>query len=143
MYIRDELGEEVFRVKGKLLSVGARLKIVDLKGVELAYIRQRLAFRKPYYEVWKWNTLAATLKGKKHRELTGDCYADGSRLTLAGRPKELDYELRRGTGALAHGMARVFSTTLEDYVVEVGAKEDVVLVLAMALIVDRVNHCDW
>jgi len=141
-YIKDEAGEEIFRVKGKLMSVGARLKIVDLRGVELAYIYQRLALRKPYYEVWKWDTLFMSLKGKKGHELGADYFADGSRFSFIGRFKENDYEMRRGTGMLSHQVARISPFNTDSYIVEIAAKEDVIVVLSAAIIIERICH-DW
>jgi len=123
--------------------VGAKVKIVDLRGVELAYIKQRVSI-KPYYEVFKAQWLCMSLKGKKHRQLGIDNYADGSRLQIVGRHKDNEYEICRGTGALSHQIAKVFVWPSEPdiYAIEICAHEDIILMICAALIIDRINQVE-
>src|SRR5262249_7502514 len=49
--IKNDRGEDVFYVDGKALSIGNKLSFQDMRGNELAFIRQRLLSWGPTYDI--------------------------------------------------------------------------------------------
>jgi uncharacterized protein YxjI len=57
--IKDEMGNDVFFVKGRIFSIGDKLSFQDMSGNELAYISQRLLSLMPIYEIYRGDDLFA------------------------------------------------------------------------------------
>jgi uncharacterized protein YxjI len=51
--LKTQDGQDAFLVNGKAFSIGDRLSFQDMKGKELAFIRQRLLAWGPIYEVYR------------------------------------------------------------------------------------------
>lgn len=59
--IRDESGREVYRVDGKVFTIGDKLVLEDRDGNALATIRKKLISFRPAYEIHRDGRHAATV----------------------------------------------------------------------------------
>ena len=57
--IRDDAERERFFVDGRAFSIGDKLSFQDMRGRELAFIKQKLLAWGPTYEIWREGELVA------------------------------------------------------------------------------------
>ena len=60
--IKNDDGEDMFFVDGRAFSIGNKLSFQDMKGNELAFIRQKLLSWGPTYEITRGGELLAVVK---------------------------------------------------------------------------------
>ena len=60
--IKDEGGQDVYFIDGKVFSLGDQLSFQDMEGNELAFIRQKLLAWGPTYEIYRDGELQAVVK---------------------------------------------------------------------------------
>jgi uncharacterized protein YxjI len=142
--IRNETGEDVFFVDGKVFSLRNRLEFQDMQGREIATIQKKLLSWGPTYEIYRDGQLAARVK--KHLFTLFRCkftvdVPGPDDLEAQGNFFEYEYTFRRGSREVATVSKRWFSWT-DTYGVEVGEGEDDVLVLASAIVIDQICHED-
>jgi uncharacterized protein YxjI len=142
--IKNEQEQDVFLVKGKLFSFGDKLSFQDLAGNELVFIDQRLLNWSPTYELWKGKELLAVVKRELfsfiHHRFTVDVPGPND-LEAEGDFLDHEYTITRGGSVAATVSKRWFSWT-DTYGIEVADREDDVLLLATAVVVDMVCHDD-
>eukprot|EP01103_Thecamoeba_quadrilineata_P019982 TRINITY_DN835_c0_g1_i1.p1 TRINITY_DN835_c0_g1~~TRINITY_DN835_c0_g1_i1.p1 ORF type:complete len:506 (-),score=110.22 TRINITY_DN835_c0_g1_i1:114-1631(-) len=152
MYIKDPEDEELFRVKGRLISLGTHITICDLKRNSLIDIKQSLLMPKmPQFHVYQGENICLLVKKKNKsrndpESWSVDSVGDGTRLRIVGEWKMMEYEIHRGTGAHAYPIATIARRQwrlLDSYSVEVAAGEDVLVILALCIIVDKIVHENW
>ena len=140
--IKNEQEQDVFLVKGKVLSFGDKLSFQDLAGNELVFIDQRLLNWSPTYELWKGDELIAVVKRELfsfiHHRFTVDVPGPND-LEAEGDFLDHEYTISRGGSVVATVSKRWFSWA-DTYGIEVADGEDDVLVLATAVVVDMVCH---
>ena len=142
--IKNEAGEDVFFVDGKVFTLGKKLSFQDMRGQELAFIQQKLLSWGPTYEIYRDGQLAAVVK--KHLftffrcaftvDVPGpdDIEAQGSFL-------DMEYTFTRGGGPIAQVSKRWFALA-DTYGVEIAAGQDEILLLASTVVIDMVCHAD-
>ncbi len=142
--IKNEAGDEVFFVDGKVFTIGRKLSFQDMQRRELAFIRQTLLAWGPTYEIYRAGALAAVVK--KHLftffrcaftvDVPGpdDIEAQGSFL-------DMEYTFTRGGRQIAEVSKRWFAFT-DTYGVDIADGEDDVLLLASTVVIDMVCHGD-
>lgn len=142
--IKDEAGNDVFFVDGKVFTIGQKLSFQDMHGKELAFIRQKLLSWGPTYEIYRDGNLAAVVK--KHLftffrcaftvDVPGpdDIEAQGSFL-------DMEYTFTRGGRQVAEVSKRWFSFS-DSYGVDIADSEDQILLLASTVVIDMVCHAD-
>jgi uncharacterized protein YxjI len=142
--IKNEAGDEVFFVDGKVFTIGQKLSFQDMQRRELAFIQQKLLAWGPTYEIYRDGALAAVVK--KHLftffrcaftvDVPGpdDIEAQGSFL-------DLEYTFTRGGRQVAEVSKRWFAFT-DTYGVDIADGEDDVLLLASTVVIDMVCHGD-
>ena len=59
--IKNEAGDDVFFVDGKVFTIGQKLSFQDMNGKELAFIQQKLLSWGPTYEIYRDGELAAVV----------------------------------------------------------------------------------
>jgi len=140
--IQDADGRDVFFVDGRGISVGHRLSFQDMAGHELADIRQKLLAWGPTYEISRNGTLLAMVKKSLftlfHYQFTVDVPGPDD-LTAEGDFLDHEFEFKRGGRTVARVSKRWLSWT-DTYGIEVEEGEDVVLILASAVVIDVVTH---
>ena len=142
--IQDHEGHPAFTVDGKLLAVGDQFVFRDMAGSELAQIKQKVMSWRATYEIHRDGKLAAVVEGVplEHLRLhaTFAISVPGAReLVVAGDFWGLEYEVRRGERMVAKVSKEAF-TWADAYEVQVMEKEDAVLALAIAVVIDMVCH---
>ncbi len=142
--IKNEAGDDVLFVDGKVFTIGQKLTFQDMQGRELACIRQKLLSWGPTYEVYREGELAAVVK--KHLftffrcaftvDVPGpdDLEAEGSFL-------DMEYSFTRGGRRVAEVSKRWFAWG-DTYGVDIADGEDDILILASTVVIDMVCHGD-
>jgi uncharacterized protein YxjI len=142
--IKNEAGDDAFFVDGRAFSIGNKLSFQDLKGNELAFIRQKLLSWGPIYEITRDGELLAVVK--KHLftffrckftvDVTGpdDLEAQGSFM-------DMEYTFERGGRTVAEVSKRWFSFS-DTYGVDINRGEDDLLILASTVVIDMICHAD-
>lgn len=142
--IRDESGQDRFRVSGKLLSFGKQWDFTDMIGASLAFIRQKLISITPTYEIYRDDKLFARVE--KHMftlfraKFTVDVPGPDD-LEAAGNFLDHEYKFTRDGKTVAQ-VSKQWFTIRDTYGIEVSPGEDDVLILASAVVIDAVSHPD-
>jgi uncharacterized protein YxjI len=141
-YIKNEAGEDVYFVDGKVFSLGDQLSFQDLNGNELASIRQKVLSWGPTYEIYRSGELAAVVKKQLftflHHRFSVDVPGPDD-LEAEGDFLDHEYMLTRGGAAVAYVSKKYFSWT-DTYGVDIAGGEDDLLVLASTVVIDMVCH---
>ena len=142
--IKNEAGDDVYFVDGRAFSIGNKLSFQDLKGNELAFIRQKLLSWGPTYEITRDGELLAVVK--KHLFTLFRCkftvdVPGPDDLEAQGSFLDLEYSFERGGRTVAEVSKRWFSWT-DSYGVDINRGEDDVLILASTVVIDMVCHAD-
>lgn len=140
-HIRNEQGQDVFSVEGAAFSFGHQLTFYDMRGTELAFIRQKLFSWGPTYEIYRGGQLFAVVKKElfsffKH-VFTIDVPGPDD-LLAEGDFWGLEFTFNRGDRTVA-SVSRQWFSWADSYGVEVADGEDEVLILASAIVIDMVR----
>ncbi|MFY9253631.1 MAG: LURP-one-related family protein [Fuerstiella sp.] len=140
--IRNENGDDVFYVNGRVFSFGDKLSLTDADGHELAFIAQKLLAWGPTYNIHVRGQHYATVKKKLFTlfrcrfevDIPGpdDLVAQGSFL-------DHEYTFTRHGEHVASVSKKWFSWT-DTYGVDIADGEDEVLILASAIVIDLACH---
>lgn len=140
--IRDESGREVYRIDGKVLAIGDKLVLEDREGNALATIRKKLISFRSAYEIHRDGRHAATvtkaLFSPFRCKFSVDVPGPGD-LEARGDILDHEYEITRGDQKVAEISKRWISIR-DTYSIDVAEGEDDVLVLACALVLERMCH---
>ncbi|HEY3280635.1 MAG TPA: LURP-one-related family protein [Armatimonadota bacterium] len=140
--IRDDQEQEVYRVEGRVFSLGKQLSFQDMEGRELAFIRQRLLSFGPTYEIHHGGELVATVKKALftllHCRFTVDVPGPDD---LEARGEFLDHEYTfTRSGRPVAAVTKQWLSWTDTYGVEVEEGQDPVLILASAVVIDLACH---
>jgi uncharacterized protein YxjI len=143
-YIRDAAGDDAYFVDGKAFSIGDQLSVQDLAGNELAYIKQKVLSWGKTYEISRGGVLAAVAKKEVfalfHHRFAVDVPGPDD-LEAEGSFTDHEYEFRRAGRVVATVSKRWFALR-DTYGIEIDDREDQVLLLACAVVVDEACHPD-
>lgn len=142
--IKNEQGDDVYRVRGKLLSFGKQLSFEDIGGNELAYIRQKLLSFAPTYEIYRSDKLFATVNRELFTFLRHKFFIDvpgPDDLEAAGDFLDLEYSFERG-GRRVATVSKTWFSLSDTYGVDISTGEDDVLILASSVVIDMICHGD-
>ncbi len=140
--IRDEQGQDVYRVDGLVFTVGNQLSLQDRYGNALAFIKQRVLSWGPTYEIYRDGVLAAQVRKALFTFFSCRFTVDvpgPEDLEAAGDFFDHDYTITRAGRAVARVSKQWFSWT-DTYGIEVCDDEDPVLILCAAIVIDQVCH---
>lgn len=144
-YIRDDDGNELFEVTGRLIGLRDKLYLRDRQGRTLATITQRLLALRPVYTIDRDGQPDAKVK-KDFINVLRDGFTvdmDGGLpdLRVQGDIFEHNYTISRDGSTIAEASKKWISLR-DSYVIDVAEGEDHVLLLACAIVVDRISHED-
>ncbi|MCP4213776.1 MAG: hypothetical protein GY765_03920 [bacterium] len=141
--IKNADAKPVYHVKGKFISVGNKLRLRDMEGNELAYIKEKVYALnlRPHYKIYRDGRLIAEIRKYLH------LYKNSFRVKVIGGPtyqvkgqlRENYYRFRRDGMDVAFVSKRHIVVT-DDYRVEIGPEEDDLIILAAAIVIDEVCH---
>ncbi len=139
--IKDAQGREVYFVDGKVFRLRDELEIKDMQGRPCAVIRRKMIALRPSYEIWQngerlavvSRSLVKIFRDKFQVDVPGpdDFEVQGDFLSR-------EYTFRRQGEVVAQVSRRWFSIT-DTYGVDIREGEDEVLILASAIIIDRIS----
>lgn len=139
--IQDAHGDDVFRIEGAFFSWGDKLSFQDMRGQELAFIRQKMLSLKARYEIHR--------DGERFAEVVKEWTLVKDRFTLdvpgpndytiRGNIIDHEYAFERGGEEVARVSKALLSFT-DSYGVEIADGEDDVAILATCIVIDLVSH---
>jgi uncharacterized protein YxjI len=143
-HIKNEAGENVFFVDGKVFTIRKHLSFQDLHGNELAFIQQKLLTWGPTYEIHRNGQLSAVVKKElftlfKCRFMVDVPGPDDIEAT--GDFLDHEYTFRIGDRPVAQVSKKWFSLS-DTYGVDIADNADAVLVLASTVVIDMICHAD-
>lgn len=141
-WITDEQGDRAFLVDGKVLRLRQTLELKDRAGNIVAIVRKKLVALRDTMEIERDGEVAATVRKAlisplHHRSVID--LADGSQLEAVGNLLDKEFEIQGGGRTLAR-ISRAWFRIRDTYGVDVAPGEDDVLLLAVAVALDRTRH---
>lgn len=142
--IRNESGNDVYFVDGKVFCLGNQLSFQDMQKRELAYIKQKLLSWGPTYEIYRDGSRVAEVR--KHLFTLFRCtftvdVPGPDDLVAEGNLLDYEYTFMRGTSVVATISKKWFTWT-DSYGVEIAEGEDDILILASTVVIDMACHPD-
>ena len=142
--IRNENGEDAYYVDGKVLSFGDKLSFKDAQGKEVALIDQKLLAIGPQYEIIRGGRTVAVVKKQLFTLFRARFTIDvpgPDDLEAKGNFIDHEYSFERDGRQVARVSKKWFSFS-DTYGIDIDDREDDVLVLASAVVIDLVSHPD-
>jgi len=141
-WITDEQGGKAFLVDGKVLRLRQTLEIQDPDGRVLVTVRKKLIAVHETMEIERDGAVVATVRKAlvsplHHRSIVD--LADGSQLEAVGNILDKEFEIRAGGQVLAR-ISRAWFRIRDTYGVDVAPGQDDALFLAIAVVLDRIQH---
>jgi uncharacterized protein YxjI len=141
-WITDEQGDRVFLVDGKALRLRATLELKDGSGRILATVRKKLIAMRDTMEIEQDGAVVASVRkaliSPLHHKSTIEL-SDGRQLEAVGNILDKEFEVSEGGQPVAR-ISRSWFTLRDAYGVDVAPGQDVVLLLAVAVALDRIHH---
>lgn len=142
-YIRNEQGDNLLEVTGQLITLRDRLILRDMGGNEVATVTKHLIALRPTYTIVRPDQPDATVKKDFINILREGFSVDMAGglpdLRIQGDIFEHDYSIAR-QGVTVAQVAKKWISLRDSYMVDVADGEDPVLLLACAIVVDRITH---
>ena len=143
--ITDESGQDAYYVDGKFLALGHQLSFQDMAKNELAFIKQKLLSWGPTYEIWHQGDLEAVVKKELftffHCVFHVQDTPGHDALTAEGNFNDHEYVFSRA-GVPVATVSKQWFTFADTYGIEMDDREDAVLILACAVVIDECCHGD-
>lgn len=144
-YIRTESGENAFEVTGRLVSLRDKLTLRDLNGDDLATMTKKLLALRPVYTISRPGLPDAKVKKDfiniMREGFSVDMEGGLPDLRIQGDILDHNYNISRD-GAPVAQVSKKWISLRDSYTVDVAEGEDAVLLLACAIVVDRIAHGD-
>lgn len=142
-YIRNEQGDNLLEVTGRLIGLRDKLTLRDMGGNEVATVTKHLIALRPTYTIARPDQPDATVKKDFINILREGFSVDMAGglpdLRIQGDILEHDYSIAR-QGVTVAQVAKKWISLRDSYMVDVADGEDPVLLLACAIVVDRITH---
>jgi len=141
-WITDEQGNRVFLADGKAMTLRQTVELKDASGAIVAVVRKKLLSMRETMEIEVGGAPVATvhkaLVSPLHHRSTIDL-AGGGQLEAVGNLLDKEFEITGGRRTLAR-ISRAWFRLRDTYGVDVAPGEDDVLLLAVAVALDRIQH---
>ena len=140
--VTNEYGQGVFRVEGKLISLGKKFRLYDMGGRELFYIKQRLFRWFKRYDFIQNGERVALIKRKpaifcKRFKIKTD---DGEILRVKGAWHSFSFHIvDENDNELAYISKKVLKIA-DTYTVDVQDQRRTPLIMAIAIVMDAIYH---
>ena len=142
--IKDADGRNAYHVDGKVFSFGDKLSFNDMEGNELVRIEQKLLSIGPQYEIIRGNVTVAVVKKHLFTLLRARFTVDvpgPDDLEAKGNFLDHEYTFERGGREVARASKQWVSLS-DTYAIDIDEREDAILILASAVVIDLVSHPD-
>ena len=138
--IKNEDGEDCFRVYGKVFSFGNKLHLTDLQDRELYYIEQRLFKFLPEYTIFQNGMAVAQVK--KNFSLfrpTFNITSSYGDFNIDGNLFAYDFSIfKNGTPAAL--VSKKWFSFSDSYGVSISDNENAAFLLSLVIVLDQVYH---
>jgi uncharacterized protein YxjI len=142
-YIRNEEGDNLLEVSGRLIGLRDKLTLRDLQGSTVATVTKHLIALRPTYTITRPGQPDATVKKDfiniLREGFSVDLEGDANDLRVQGDIFDHSYSISR-QGVTVAEVSKKWISLRDSYVVDVAEGEDTVLLLACAIVVDRITH---
>lgn len=144
-YIRTDGGDKAFEVSGRLISLSDKFTLRDLNGNLLATITQKILSLRPVYTISRPGLPEARVKKDfiniLREGFSVDMDGDLPDLRIQGDILDHSFTITRDGDVIAQ-VSKKWISLRDSYVVDVADGEDPVLLVACAIVADRVVHED-
>lgn len=142
-YIRNEQGDNLLEVTGRLIGIRDKLTLRDQQGNVAATITKHLIALRPTYTIARPGQPDAIVKKDfiniLREGFSVDLEGDLPDLRIQGNIFEHSYTIVQ-QGVTVAQVSKKWVSLRDSYVVDVAEGEDAVLLLACAIVVDRITH---
>ena len=141
-WIENGAGERTFKVDGKAFRVRDTLVIEDVAGREVATLREKMVSVRDKMTIERGGQPLATVTKAMFTPLRErfdiEC-ANGVSYEVKGKITDHQYEFERDGNQVA-SVSKKWFRVRDSYGVEIGANEDVALLLAATVALDQMTH---
>ncbi|HEY3978141.1 MAG TPA: LURP-one-related family protein [Streptosporangiaceae bacterium] len=141
-WVTDEQDNNAFLVDGKVLRIRQTLELKDPSGAVVATVRKKLVAIRETMEIERDGAPSATvhkvLVSPLHHRYVIDI-AGGGQLEAVGNLVDKEFQVRDGGQVLAQ-VSRAWFRIRDTYGVDVAPGQDDVLMIAIAVSLDRIHH---
>jgi uncharacterized protein YxjI len=142
-YIKNEAGQNIYKVDGKVLRVRDTLKFKDMKGKTLCQIQERMLTIKDVMAIedGQGNEIARVKKAliTPLRDRWTVKIRNGPDLDVQGNILDHEYEIKEGRRKVAQVSKKWFRIR-DTYGVEVAPDQEDVVILAVTVALDQMAH---
>jgi uncharacterized protein YxjI len=142
--IKDESGNDLYYVDGRVFSIGDKLSFQDMSGNELAHIRQRILALGKTYEIER-DGHTTTIHKHLFTLLTCKFSVDvpgPNDLEAKGNLIDMEYEFVDTRGHRIAEVSKRWFRLADTYGIEIASGQDDVLILCCAVVIDLCCHGD-
>lgn len=134
--IKNEYGEDKYYIEGEILSLGKKLRIYDMNGNELAFVRERLLAFMPKFTV-EMNGREVAEIVKKFTLLRPKYYVEGLGWDVNGDFFSHNYDITDGNRIIV-SIHKEFMAWGDTFELDIANDNDAVIALAVVLAIDAV-----
>lgn len=140
--VKDENDNPQYEVIGKILSIGNKLDIYDMKGNKILYIEQKLLRFLPEYIIYKDGNIVARI----NKELTFfkprfRIESQFGKFSIDGDVFRHDFNILKNGKPVAW-INKKWVTLSDTYSVDISDEEDPAFILAMVIVLDQIFYDD-
>lgn len=134
--VKDEYGEDKYYVEGEILSLGKKLRIYDMGGNELAFVRERLLAFMPKFTI-EINGREIAEIVKRFTFLRPKYYVDGLGWDVEGDFFSHNYDITDGNKTIV-SIHKQFMAWGDTFEIDVQKDNDEIIALTVVLTIDAV-----
>ena len=142
-YIKNEAGQNVFKVDGKVLRVRDKLVFKDMQGNKVCQLQERMVTIKDTMAIedGQGNEVARVKKAliTPLRDRWTIKFRKGPDLDVQGNILDHEYEIKEGRRKVAQVSKRWFRVR-DTYGVEIAPDQEDVIILAVTVALDQMAH---
>lgn len=138
--ITDQNRKPIFKIEGKILTLGNKLSIYDTNGNQLIYIEQKLLKLLPQYEIHKGGRIVAKVK----KQMTFfkpkvNIESDYGKFQITGDVFAYNFSILRDGNLVANVNKKLISFS-DTYGVDITEGENDEFILALVIVIDQIFH---
>ena len=134
-YITDELGNNLYYISSKIISIGDQTKIYDLNNHELIFIEQELFHLTPHYNIYIKGNYSFTIK--KDISIFANNYTLSNDYKVYGDFLMLNFDIYDNNDKEIGTISKKFISIGDKYEIEISNKKN--LLVSLAIIVAIAN----
>lgn len=138
--IRDDAGNECFKVKGRVFALGDKLRVLDMDDREILYIEQKLFRFLPEYTIYfSGQPVAVVKKEFSFFKPRFNIQSTMGNYTIDGNFFGMEFAIYKN-GIMVAQISKKWFSWSDTYGVDIDNNENAPFILALVIIVDQVIH---